>query len=536
VRGFLAHGIRHGRPVFRGEKVGFSAAPRRCGVWLTSDVLASRVMAGRISFALFSSASWRIGLMATTRFDSRSAAAPAVRGEILDRLPPHSLDAEKAVIGSILLDPMMCDDVALVVRAQDFYAHANQVLFQHLLAMHENGVRIDITLLVERLKQRGDFETIGGALYLAEIAQAVPTAANAVYYGNIVRDKATLRSLIHASTEILRDAFDQSLDAREMLSAAEEKVFRILEDKGIGELAPISEVLTHALQRIDARLSHEGVSDSVDTGFMELDSLTGGLNPSELVIIAGRPSMGKTALATNVATHVAMQKHATLFVSLEMSRMELVERMLCAHGEINGHKLRNGMLSAADRRKLPEVSSEMSEAPLYIDDSPSRSMTEIAATARRLKRRENLRLVVIDYLQLIEPDNSSDPRQEQVARIARRLKGLARELRIPVICLAQLNRQAEVSKDNRPRLSHLRESGAIEQDADVVLFVHRDEYYMNNDEDRERVAGQADIIIAKQRNGPVGDVKVRWLKDFTRFKDDDRAPGYLRDDEQFKPF
>jgi replicative DNA helicase len=474
--------------------------------------------------------------MATTRIDSRPA-APASRSEILDRLPPQSIEAEKAVLGSLLIDPMTCDDVALALRPQDFYGHAHQVLFEHLLAMHENGVRIDVTLLAERLKKQGDFETIGGSLYLGEIMQSVPTAANAVYYANIVRDKATLRALIHASTEILRDAYDQSLESREMLSAAEEKVFRILEDRGIGEIAPINEVLTAALQRIDARLSHEGASDSVSTGFSELDQLTGGMNPSELVIIAGRPSMGKTALATNFATTAAVQnKQTTLFVSLEMSRLELVERMLCSYGEINGHKLRNGMLSAAERRKLPEVSSEMSEAKLFIDDSPSRSMTEIAATARRLKRREDLRLVVIDYLQLIEPDNAKDPRQEQVARIARRLKGLARELKIPVLCLAQLNRQAEASKDNRPRLSHLRESGAIEQDADVVLFVHRDEYYMNNDEDRARVAGQADLIIAKQRNGPIGDVKVKWEKDFTRFRDDDQAPSYLNDNEQFRPF
>ncbi len=396
---------------------------------------------------------------------------------------------------------------------------------------------IDLTLLAERLKQHGDFDTVGGSLYLADVMQSVPTAANAMYYANIVRDKATLRALIHASTEILRDAYDQSLESREMLSAAEEKVFRILEDKGIGELAPIGEILTAALQRIDARLSHEGGSDGVSTGFTELDQLTGGMNPSELVIIAGRPSMGKTALATNIATTASVDNaQTTLFVSLEMSRLELVEGMLCSYGKINGHKLRNGMLSAAERRKLPEVSSEMSEAKLFIDDSPSRSMTEIAASARRLKRREDLRLVVIDYLQLIEPDNSKDPRQEQVARIARRLKGLARELKLPVLCLAQLNRQAEASKDNRPRLSHLRESGAIEQDADVVLFVHRDEYYMNNDEDRQRVAGQADLIIAKQRNGPIGDVKVKWEKDFTLFEDDNQAPSRLNENEQFRPF
>ncbi|HEY1603548.1 MAG TPA: replicative DNA helicase [Pirellulales bacterium] len=472
--------------------------------------------------------------MATTQMDSRNGTQSA-RSEILDRLPPQSIEAEKAVLGSVLLDPFVCDDVALLVRPQDFYGHAHQILFRHLLAMHEAGQRVDITLLVERLKQSGDYEAVGEAVYLADIAQSVPTAANASYYANIVRDKATLRALIHASTDILRDAYDQNLDAREMLSGAEEKIFRILEDKGIGELAPISEVLTAALSRIDARLTHGGMSSGIESGFAELDALTGGLNASELVIIAGRPSMGKTALATNIATNVAVdQKQTTLFVSLEMSRLELVERMLCSHGRINGHKLRNGMLSAAERKKLPEASSEMSQAPLYIDDSPSRTMTEIAATARRLKRRENLRLVVIDYLQLIEPDNSKDPRQEQVARIARRLKGLARELKIPVLCLAQLNRQAEASKDNRPRLSHLRESGAIEQDADVVMFVHRDEYYMNNDEDRERVAGKADIIVSKQRNGPIGDIKVDWHKDYTRF--DNPTAGYLRDDEQFRPF
>jgi replicative DNA helicase len=474
--------------------------------------------------------------MATTQFESRTDSR-SLRSEILDRLPPQNLEAEKAVLGSILLDPDTCDDVATIVRERDFYGHAHQVLFRHLLAMHEDGVRIDVMLLVERLKQLGDYEAVGEGVYLAEIAQAVPTAANAAYYANIVRDKATLRALIHASTEILRDAFDQSRDARDMLSSAEEKVFRILEDKGIGELAPIHEVVDATLARIDARLTHGGLAGSVETGFTELDALTGGLNASELVIIAGRPSMGKTALATNIATHAAVDRgHTTLFVSLEMSRLELVERMLCSYGKINGHKLRNGMLPAADKRKLPEASSKMSQAPLFIDDSPSRTMTEIAAAARRLKRRAKLDLLVIDYLQLIEPDNPHDPRQEQVARIARRLKGLARELKIPVLCLAQLNRQAEVSKDNRPRLNHLRESGAIEQDADVVLFVHRDEYYATNDEDRARVAGEADLIVAKQRNGPVGEAKVQWEKDYTLFHDDRRAPGHLDEDEQFRPF
>ena len=318
--------------------------------------------------------------MATTQYEPR-ARAQSVRGEILDRLPPQNLEAEKAVLGSILLDPAACDDVALAVRAQDFYAHAHQVLFGHLLALHEDGMRVDIALLVERLKQHGDFEAVGESLYLAEIAQSVPTAANAVYYANIVRDKATARALIHACTEILREAFDQTQDAREMLAGAEEKVFRILEDKGIGELAPIRDVVTAALLRIDARLTHGGLAGSVESGFSELDALTGGLNSSELVIIAGRPSMGKTALATNIATDVAIrQKQTTLFVSLEMSRLELVERMLCSHGRINGHKLRNGILSSSDQKSLPKASSELSQSQLFIDDSPSRTMTEIAAT------------------------------------------------------------------------------------------------------------------------------------------------------------
>jgi len=473
------------------------------------------------------------GIQGNSNQGERPSARP-LSSEILDRLPPQNLEAEKGVLGSLLLDPNLCDDVALVLRSDDFYAAANQVLYGHLLAMHNDGVRIDATLLHERLRTKGDLESIGGLAYLLDVAQSVPVAANAVYYANIVRDKATLRALIHASTEILRDAYDQSIDARDMLGRAEEKVFRILEDKGIGDVAPLHDVLNDALARIDARLEHGANINGIPTGFPDLDHLTGGLNQSELVILAARPSMGKTALAANIADYVAVElQKPTLFVSLEMSRLELVERMLCSYGRINGHKLRNGFLSAGDRKKLVETSSKMSQAPLFIDDSPSRTMTEIAATARRLKRREGLALVIIDYLQLIEPDNLKDQRQEQVARIARRLKGMARELKVPVLCLAQLNRQAEMSKDNRPRLSHLRESGAIEQDADVVMFVHRDEYYATNDEDRARLAGQADVIVSKQRNGPIGDVKLSWLQDYTRFVPLDRTHD---EGEQFRPY
>lgn len=440
--------------------------------------------------------------------------------EILDRLPPQDLEAERGVLGSLLLDPPLFDDVAMILVADDFYGAQNRVLFENMLEMHNEGLRIDALLLRAHLTQRNELEAAGGVAYLIEVARSVPTAANATHYAEIVRDKATLRAMIHASTEILRDSYDPTMAAREMLGKAEEKIFGILESRhASGDLAPMKDILDEALTRIDLRLTKGAAIGGMPTGFVDFDSMTGGLHESELVILAARPSMGKTALAANIAEYVAVaDRRTTLFVSLEMSRLELAERMLCSRGRINGHKLRGGIISAGDRKKLVDTSAELSDSPLYIDDSPSRTMTEIAATARRLKRREKLGLLVIDYLQLIEPDNPRDPRQEQVAKIARRLKGLARELKIPVLCLAQLNRQAEISKDNRPRLSHLRESGAIEQDADVVMFVHRDEYYQTNEEDKARVAGEADIIIAKQRNGPTGDVRLVWLADYTRFE------------------
>ena len=286
---------------------------------------------------------------------------------------------------------------------------------------------------------------------------------------------------------------------------------------------------------MDARMKHEQILGGVETGFTDLDALCGGLHNSELIILAARPSMGKTALAMNIAEHVAIRnKQPVLFVSLEMACLELADRLLCSSAGVNGHRLRNGTISQEDRRRLVQKSSEISSSPLYIDDTPGRTLTEISAVARRLKRKHGLSIIVIDYLQLIEPDNPRDPRQEQVARIARRLKMMSRELEIPVLCLAQLNRQAEASRDNRPRLNHLRESGAIEQDADVVMFVHREEYYQTNDEDRERVKGQAELIIAKQRNGPIGDIKVLWQHDFTRFVNLEHRPH--DEFEQFSGF
>jgi len=388
-----------------------------------------------------------------------------------------------------------------------------------MLSMHYEGNRIDTTLLVERLRQGGDFEAIGGEAYLGEVIHSVAVAAHAAHYAAIVRDKAVLRALIHTTTEILRDAYDPTQECRGLLNQAEERVFAINDERSSDQVVSIHDVLVSAFAQIDRRME-QGAATGIPTGFADLDALTGGLHDAELVVLAARPSMGKTALATNIADYAAVESGVpTLFVSLEMSRLELAQRMLCGRGRIDGRKFRSGFLSGEDRKKLVEASGKLSKAPLFIDDTPSRTVTEIAACARRLKRRHNLGLVVVDYLQLIEADNTRDPRQEQVARITRQLKHLARKLQVPLLCVAQLNRQAEASKETRPKLSHLRESGAIEQDADVVLFVHRDEYGLTREEAQERdVVGKADLMIAKQRNGPVGDVKLRWFHEYTRFE------------------
>jgi len=438
--------------------------------------------------------------------------------DLVGRVPPHSVEAEKAVLGSILLDPRVLDDVATQLTADDFYVDAHRRIYARILEMHSENRTIDLMLLVEELRRHSEFEAVGGAAYLAEIAQSVAVASHAVYYAEIVRNHALTRSLIHAGTDIVRDAFDLSLEPREIINRAEERIFAVRDRRSSGDAVPVNDVLFEAFQMIDRRM--QGEATGVPTGFTDLDKLTGGLHDSELIILAARPSMGKTALATNIAEHVSVDSGlTTLFVSLEMSRLELVQRMLCSRGKINGHKFRSGFLSAEDREKLVRAAGELSRGQLLIDDSPSKTVTEIAAVARRLKRRAGLRLIVIDYLQLIEPDNPKDPRQEQVAKITRRLKTLARELKVPILCLAQLNRQTEVAKDNRPRLSHLRESGAIEQDADVVMFVHREEYYHTKEEAQARgLCGLAEVIVAKQRNGPIGDVKLTWREEYTRFE------------------
>src|SRR3954466_2328790 len=452
--------------------------------------------------------------------------------ELMDRQPPFDLAAEIGVLGSIVLLPDVLDDIVMVLRPDDFYDDAHRKLFQHMVALHEAGKKIDDTLLVNRLKTAGDYEAIGGAAYLSKIVNAVPNAAHATYYSEIVCEKATYRSLIYAASEILRDAYDESQEAAHLLGQSEQKIFSILDNRSDSAVKTIRDVVLDAMERLDARMAGTHAAGGRDYGYRELDNKTAGMHQGELVILAARPSMGKTAFAMNVAENVALaQNLPVLFVSLEMSSLELADRLLCSVAKVNGHRLRNGTVSQDDRMKIVDKAEVLSRAPLFVDDSPSRTVTEISAAARRIKRRHgSLGLIVIDYLQLIEPDNPKDPRQEQVAKIARRLKGLAREMKVPVMCLAQLNRQAEAGKDNIPRLSHLRESGAIEQDADVVMFVHRESYYQRG-EGNEDLANQAQIIVAKQRNGPVGDINLEWLRDFTRFQDP--TPEHLKDFDDF---
>lgn len=456
--------------------------------------------------------------MATVDKQPRSPAADEVSG-LFDRQPPRSVEAERAVIGSLLLLPEACDEVALIVRAEDFYDGAHRMIFTHMLALHESGRQIDPTLLSQMLRDAGQYEAVGGAAFLLELSQEVATAAHAEHYARIVRDKAVLRSLIHASTDIIHDSYETGINAREMLARAEERVFRILDTKGDSQSKNIRDVLFDCFKRIDARRENKHASGGLETGFLDYDDTTGGLQNSELTILAARPSMGKTALALNIVEHVAVElQKPVLVVSLEMAAMELGDRLLCARARVNGLKVRTGHFTEQEHDSLLQAAGDFYKAPLFIDDTPTRNMTEIAATARRLKRQDGLSLIVIDYLQLVEPDNSRDSRQEQVSRISRRLKGLARELSIPVICLAQVNRQVESTRDNKPQLSHLRESGAIEQDADVVAFIHREEYYQSNEEDREQFRGQAELLIRKQRNGPTGDIKLTWMHEFGRFE------------------
>jgi len=438
-----------------------------------------------------------------------------------DRLPPQNKEAEQCVLGSMLRDNPVIGDVLQIIRPDNFYLDAHQKICQAIITLYDRGSPVDLMLLADELNNRKQIEEIGGYSYLGQLWEAAPTAANAEYYARIVRDKAIVRHLIHSSNEVLRDAYDQAMPADELLESAERKILDIAEMGITGQTFTLAQALTEAYDRIDTRQQNDQTSISgLPTGFIDLDEKTAGLQNSELIIMAARPSHGKTALAMNVARYVAVEDNQPVFVvSLEQSRIELAERLLCCQARVDSHKLRKGHLSSEDMQKLIEAGGTLRNAPLFIDDTPGQGMLRIAANARRLKLREKIKLVVIDYLQLIEPDNRRDNRQEQVANISRRLKFLARELQIPVMALAQVNRSSEDRTDHKPRLADLRESGSIEQDADTVMLLHRPEMYEPGQHE-----GILEIHIAKQRNGPTGDISLTFLKQFMRFENFVEAP------------
>jgi replicative DNA helicase len=446
---------------------------------------------------------------------------------VTDRLPPHSREAEEGVIGGLLRDPDVLSSVLQVIRADNFYFDAHQKVFQAVVDLYNDNQPIDLVLVHEKLRKNKQLDDVGGPKFLAELWERVPTGANAEYHAKIVRDNAMIRSLIHAGNEVLRDAYDRSQSADELVAQAERKVMEIARAGMIGDTKTIREVVQEAFDRIDARVGKENLSLSgLPTGYVDLDNYTAGLQNSELVIIAARPSVGKTAFALNLVRHMITEEQASvLFVSLEMARVELAERLLACQSRVDSHKIRKGHLSSDDIQKLMDAGDVLRRARLYIDDTPTRSMLQIAATARRLMKKEEksggLKAIIIDYLQLIEPESRRDPRQEQVAQISRRLKILARDLKITVLALAQVNRASEDRQDHKPRLSDLRESGSIEQDADTVLMLHRPGKFDGTQEDNV-----LEVIIAKQRNGPTGELTLTYLKQYMRYENYIADVGY----------
>ena len=437
---------------------------------------------------------------------------------VLEKAPPHDLDAERAVLGALLREPELCDDVVMILRnPDDFYHDAHKRIFSHMMKMRSDNSSIDLLLLVNNLKTTDELDVIGGHAYLAELMDAVPVSVHAVHYAKIVREKATLRKLIHTGSEIVRDAYAPETPVKELLDRSASQMNLLCETQTTNQVTDMAALMMEVSDHMDRKL--QGLVDGVKTGFVDLDNLIGGLHPNELIILAARPGMGKTALALNIAEKVAVEKQTVLFVSLEMAKIELALRLICSRTQLNSHKIRRNLLSKEEIGQFLDAANELGSVPMYIDDTPSRSIAEISAVARRLKRQQELQLLIIDYIGLIRPENADEPRQEQVAKIARQLKLLARELHIPVLCLSQLNRQADArGKDERPRLSQLRESGAIEQDADVVMFVHREEMYMSQEQAAEKdVVNKADLIVAKQRNGAIDDVPLIFRKEWTRF-------------------
>ncbi len=436
------------------------------------------------------------------------------RGE---RTPPHNLDAERSVLGGILLRNDTFNHAAAVIDSGDFYRDAHRRIFEQMVELNERGDAIDLVTLKEALTRTAELEDVGGVAYLARLVDGVPRATNVEHYANIVKEKSTLRSLIASAHDILQEAYAGADDADEILDGAERRIFEVADKRIRTGFVPLADLVQESFDTLSKLQQHRGLVSGVPTGFAVLDEMTSGLQRGDLVIVAARPSMGKTAFTLNIAQHVGLNRDRAMtvgFFSLEMSAQQLFVRLLTSVAQIDAHRLRSGYLSADDYAKLVKAVGTLESAKIFIDDTASIGVLEMRAKARRLKADHGLDLLIVDYLQLMQGRGRFENRQQELASISRSLKGLAKELQVPIMALSQLSRAPEARSDRRPQLSDLRESGALEQDADVVMMIYRPGVY---DKDNLEIKDDAEIIIAKQRNGPIGTVNLIFLGQYTRF-------------------
>src|SRR2546426_1595102 len=433
-----------------------------------------------------------------------------------ERTLPHNLEAERSVLGAILVHNDAFNLAAQTIDAPDFFRDAHRRIFDKMVALNERGHAIDFVTLKEELQRSGELDDVGGPAYITSLADGVPRATNVEYYARIVKEKATLRNLIFAANKILTNAYEADQEPDLILDEAESAIFSVAEDKLRSGFIPMRDLVKESFPKIEQLFEQRRLVTGVPTGFVDLDEMTRGLQPSDLIIIAARPSMGKTSLVLNIAQYVAMQPNLTVgFFSLEMSKESLFIRLLTAEAQIDGHRLMSGAIGQKDYGRISHALETLSSMRLFIDDTPNLGVLEMRAKCRRLQAEHGLNLVVLDYIQLMTARGRYENRTLELASISRSLKGLAKELNVPIVALSQLSRAPESRSDHRPQLSDLRESGALEQDADVVVLIYRDDVY--NREPNNENAGIAELIVAKQRNGPTGIVKLAFLREQTRF-------------------
>ena len=438
----------------------------------------------------------------------------------IQNIQPHSIEAEQSVLGSMLLDNEAVAAALEELEGQDFYLEAHKEIFETILDIYDRGNPVDLVTVIEGLKQRGSLEAVGGSIYVSDLSVSVPSTANVGYYIKIIEEKSILRKLIKASNEIIRDSYEASEDLDIIIDSAEKKIFDISQRKNARSFEQVKTILLETYNKIEELSKNKGKIVGVEPGFRDFDLRTSGLNASDFILVAARPSMGKSSFAVNIAQYAAVHNQVPVAIfSLEMSKDQLVQRMLSSEANVELQKIRSGDLDEGDWLRLVQAAEPLSNAPIFIDDTPAITAMEIRSKARRLKLEHGLGLIVIDYLQLMAGRGRYESRQQEVSEISRSLKALARELDVPVIALSQLSRAPEARQDHRPMLSDLRESGAIEQDADIVIFLYRDEYY-NPETEKKNIA---EAIIAKQRNGPTGTVELVWLGPFTKFTNYERT-------------